>query len=158
MFMVLLLTFSIGHAQEKKTKEQKKLEKQQAIEELIGSKNFVFEGITAYPERGKPINISSGQNTVSFTEEMIKCNLPFFGQVKSASAGYGSPGGYEFEGKPDEFTIDSTKKGWKIKAVVKTGNDNYTLNLSASPDGSANLNVYSLNRSSMRYNGDVKKP
>ena len=89
---------------------------------------------------------------------MIKSDLPFFGRSRSASAGYGGPSGYVFEGKPEEFTLEEAKKGYKLNAVVREGGESYTLNMSISSDGTANLTVLSLNRSSMRYNGDIRKP
>jgi hypothetical protein len=160
LILMLLFAFSASYSQEpeKKSKSEKKLEQQKQTEELMNSKTFVFKGSTAFSEKGKTISITSGANTVSFSPELIKCDLPFFGEAKTASAAYGGQGGYRFEGKPDEFTLENTKKGWKLKAVVKTGNDTFTMNMTASPEGSANLNLYSINRSSMRYNGEVKKP
>ncbi len=162
-YSILLLTLffivSVSYSQEsgKKSKAERKLEQQKQTEELMNSKTFVFRGSNAFTEKGKTINMASGPNTVSFSPEMIISDLPFFGEAKTASAAYGGTGGYKFEGKPDEYTLEATKKGWKLKAVVKTGNDTYTMNLSIGPDGTANLNIFSINRSSMRYNGEVKK-
>ena len=158
--LLLFLVITSGYSQdsEKKSKEERKLEKQKQTEELVNSKTFLFIGSTAYPESGRPITISSGPNTVNFSPEMIKSNLPFFGQVKTASAGYGTQTGYTFEGKPEEYTIESSKKGYKLKAIVIQGNETYTLNMSLGDDGNGNLNVYSINRSSMRYNGEIRKP
>ena len=157
LMLLFVVTASYSQESEKKTKAERKLEKEKQTEELMNSKTFVFKGSTAFTEKGKTISITSGANTASFSPEMINCDLPFFGEAKTASAAYGGQGGYKFEGKPDEFTLENTKKGWKLKAVVKTGNETYTMNLTASPDGSSNLNVYSISRSSMRYNGEVGK-
>jgi len=160
LILIILFAFTSAYAQEqsKKSKQEQKLEKQKQVEEMINSKIFLFEGSMAYSESGKPVNISSGPNTVSFSPDMIKSDLPFYGQANSASAGYGTPGGYKFEGKPDEYSIEPSKKGYTLKAVVKAVNESYTLNLSIGTDGNANLNVYSINRSSMRYNGEIVKP
>ena len=159
MLTLLLFVITSGYSQDKtkKSKEEKKLEQQKQTEELMNSKTFIFEGNTAYSQGGKPITITSGPNTVSFSPGMIKSNLPFFGKANTASAGYGGQSGYVFEGKPDEFTLENTKKGWKLKAVVKTGNDTFTMNLTAGSDANATLNVYSINRSQMRYNGEIRK-
>jgi hypothetical protein len=160
--LIILSVFLVSavHAQEtgKKSKEERKLEKQKQTEELVNSKTFLFIGSNAYPENGRPITISSGPNKVNFSPEMIKSSLPFFGQVKTASAGYGAQTGYTFEGKPEEYTIESSKKGYELKAIVRQGNETYTLNMSIGDDGSANLSVFSINRSSMRYNGEIRKP
>jgi hypothetical protein len=157
---ILLFAFIQVKAQEevKKSKQELKLEKQKQVEEMVNSKTFIFEGTNAYSEGGKSVNITSGPNMVYFSPDRIKSDLPFFGQARSASAGYGTPGGYKFEGKPDEFTIENAKKGYSLKAVVKTVNETFTLNMSIGTDGNANLYVYSINRSSMRYNGEITKP
>jgi hypothetical protein len=159
LILMFLFVITASYSQEsgKKSKEERKLELQKQTEDLMNSKIFLFVGNTAYSEGGKSVAISSGPNTVSFSPDLIKSNLPFFGTAKTASAGYGGQSGYTFEGKPDEYTVDSTKKGYTVKAVVKSGNDNFTMNLTISPEGGANLSVYSINRSSMRYNGEIRK-
>ena len=158
LMLLFVVTASYSQESEKKTKAERKLEKEKQTEELMNSKTFVFIGSNAFSQKGKMISMTSGANTVSFSPEMIKSNLPFFGEAKTASAAYGGQDGYKFEGKPDEFTLENIKKGWELNAEVKTGNETYTMNLTVSPDGSANLLVFSLNRSSMRYNGEVRKP
>ena len=161
-YSIVLVTFlfvlSTGYSQEsaKKTKEQKKAEKQEEIKRLVDARTFIFTGITAYSQKGRSVNISSGANSVSFSPDMIKSDLPFFGEAKTASAAFGGQSGYKFEGKPDKYTLEPYKKGWKLFAVVNTGNEKYTMNLTVGTDGNANLNVFSINRSQMRYSGDIK--
>jgi len=157
--VILIFLFSSVLAQKsaKKTKQERKLAEQKHTEELMSSSVFVFKGVTAFSERGRPVSITSGPNTVSFSREMIKSDLPFFGTARTASAGFGQPAGYMFEGKPEEYVLENTKKGYKLRAVVKTVNESYTLNLTVSPGGIGNLNIFSINRSSMRYNGEIKK-
>jgi hypothetical protein len=158
--LMLLFVVSASYAQEsgKKSKAERKIEQQNQTKELVDSKIFLFLGNTAYSEKGRSVTITSGPNTVSFSPEIVKSNLPFFGEAKTASAGFGSQTGYTFEGKPEEYTFESVKKGYKLKTVVKANNETYTLNLTISPDGNANLNIYSINKSSMRYNGEIRKP
>lgn len=160
ILVVLLFISFTGYSQEvpKKSKEERKLEIQKQTEELINSGVFQFIGSTAITQRGKSITITSGANSVSFSPDLVKSDLPFFGEAKTASAGFAGAGGYKFEGKPDEYKFESAKKVNKLKAVVKTGNESYTLNLTINNDGSANLSVFSINRSSMRYNGRIVKP
>lgn len=160
LILILLFVFPASYAQKsgKKSKDERKLEQQNLTEELVNSKIFLFEGNTAFSEGGKPITITSGPNTVSFSPELVKSMLPFFGTARTASAGFGGQSGYTFEGKPEEYVIESSKKGYKLKAVVREGNESYTLNMSIGSDGTANLRVFSINRSSMRYNGVIRKP
>jgi len=140
----------------KKSKQERDLEKQKQIEELVNSKNFMFIARTAFSQRGRAIQLTSRPNTVAFSPDLISSDLPFFGRAY-AGAAYGESVGYTFEGKPDVFTIEPDKKGYNIKAVVKTPADTYTLILLAGSGGSASLTISSNNRSTMSYSGDISK-
>ena len=88
---------------------------------------------------------------------MIESYMPFFGRAYSG-VGYGNDTGLNFEGRPKEFTIIKGKKNYQIKAVVKTGNDTFTLYLSVGFEGDASLSVISNNRSTISYSGEVFAP
>jgi hypothetical protein len=120
LFMIFIFLAGSGYAQEntKKSKEERKLESQKQTEELINSKNFVFIGMNALPQGGRTVNILSGNNTVKFQPELIKSEMPFFGEMNSG-AGYDRQTGMVFEGKPEEYTFKKTKKGYLIEAVVQ---------------------------------------
>jgi hypothetical protein len=160
-FFVILFCFlvSSGVAQEpvKKTKQELKLEKQKETEEMLNSKTFVFVASTAFPSGGRSTSITSGASTVKFTPELITSNLPFFGTT-TRPTGYGTDSGMKFEGKPEEYTMEKKKSGYEIRLVVNTTDDSYRISLTAGSDGYASLSIYSNNRSSMSYSGDIVKP
>ena len=110
IIVLLLITVAFANGQEpaKKTKQEKKLEKQKETEELLNSKSFVFVARTAFPSGGRQTSITSGANNVKFTPELITSNLPFFGTATSPT-GYGTDSGMKFEGKPEEYTMVKKK-------------------------------------------------
>jgi hypothetical protein len=159
--LIVLLTITVlsasGQEPVKKSKQEIKLEKQKETEEMLNSKTFVFVARTAFPSGGRSTTISSGASTVKFTPELITSDLPFFG-TSTRPAGYGTDSGLKFEGKPEEYTQEQKKKGYEISLVVKTNDDSYRINLTASSDGYASLSINSNNRSPMSYSGIIEKP
>jgi len=158
LFILLTFVMASVFSQEtgKKTKQERDLEKQKQTEELVNSKIFLFTASTAFSQRGRAINLTSNPNTIVFSPDLISSDLPFFGRAYSGVT-YGESSGYTFEGKPEEFTIEPAKKGYEIKAVVRTSKDSYTINLLVSSGGSSSLTISSNNLSTMSYSGEISK-
>lgn len=145
------------YSQEKsksETKENRKLEQQKQVTDLINGKEFVFVAQTAYPTGSKSVSLSGNPNFVKFHPEMIEGSMPFFGRAYG-SIGYGSDPGLKFSNKPEEFTVAEKKKNYQVNASVRNGNDLYKLSMTVSFDGSANLSVISPNRSTISYQGGI---
>jgi hypothetical protein len=160
-YFVVIFCFIVSSAvaQEpaKKTKQELKLEKQKETEEMLNSKTFVFVARTAFPSSGRSTSITSGASTLKFAPDLITSDLPFFG-TSTRPTGYGTDSGMKFEGKPEEYTMEKKKSGYEIRLVVKTTMDTFRISLTAGGDGYASLSIYSDNRSSMSYSGEVVKP
>ncbi|TDE41915.1 DUF4251 domain-containing protein [Flavobacterium rhamnosiphilum] len=155
IFLSLLMT--TGYAQEKskkELKEERKIEKQKQTAALVDSKEFVFIGKTAFPQGFRTMDLTTNSNYIKFQPDFIKSEMPFFGRAYSG-VGYGGGGGLNFEGKPQEFTIEKGKKAYQIKAVVRGDKDTYRLLLSVFFEGSATLSISSNNRSTISYNGEI---
>lgn len=158
--LILCLFVMPGFAQEKtkkQIKEEKKLEKQKQIEEMVNAKAFVFNARTALPQGYKSINISTNSYYMRFSPEMILSELPYYGRAYSET-GYGGESGIKFEAKPEELKIEKGKKNYSISAVVKANNDTYRISLTLGFEGSGTLNVTSNNRSSISYHGEIAPP
>lgn len=158
--LILCLFVMPGFAQEKtkkQIKEEKKLEKQKQIEEMVNAKAFVFNARTALPQGYKSINISTNSYYMRFSPEMILSELPYYGRAYSGT-GYGGESGIKFEAKPEELKIEKGKKNYSISAVVKANNDTYRISLTLGFEGSGTLNVTSNNRSSISYHGVIAPP
>jgi hypothetical protein len=153
----VLLISCTGFSQEKtkkQLKEAQKIEKQKQIEALMSSKQFVFTARNASPQGYKMIDLTTNPNYLEFQPEFIKSEMPFFGRAFSG-IGYSSDAGLNFEGKPEEFSIEKGKKYYQIRVVVKGNNDTYRLTLSVYFEGGATLYINSTNRSSISYSGTI---
>lgn len=153
--VLLLLVPGLLMAQEKMSKEQRKLEKQQQTEEMVKAVRFVFAAQTAYPEGGTSVDLSMDNYFVEYSPDLIVSDLPYYGKAYSGVA-YGG-GGIRFTAKPGEYTTEQTKKGYIIKTEVREASDTYTLTLTVASEGSASLAVYSNNRSNITFTGDLRQ-
>ena len=72
----------------------------------------------AYPQGGRSVNLTTTPNFVKFSPDLIDSDMPFYGRAYSG-AGYGGTTGLNFKGKPDEFTVEKTSKGYFLQASVK---------------------------------------
>lgn len=159
LIIFLSMTLTAGYAQEKSKKQlrqERKIEKEKEIKALIDAKEFVFIGNSAFPQGFRTIDLTTNPNFVEFKKDMIKSEMPFFGRG-FAGVGYGSNnGGLDFEGTPKEYSVENTRKGYQIKAVVKGTNDEYRLFLSVASEGGAMLSISSNNRSPISYDGEIR--
>jgi hypothetical protein len=160
LVLILSLVLNTGFSQEKtkkEIKEEKKIEKQKQIEAMVNDTDFVFVARTALPTGMRSVNLATNPNYVKFHPNLIDSYMPFFGQAYS-SVGYGGDTGLKFEGKPEEFTLVKTKKGFQIDAVVKGSTDNFKLSLTVGFEGSSSLTIISNSRSTISYQGEISAP
>ena len=163
-FSIIVLILSVvitnGFSQEKtkkELKEEKKIEKQKQVEAMVNDTNFVFVARTALPTGMKSVNLTTNQNYVKYQPDLIDSYMPFYGKAYSG-VGYGADTGLKFQGKPEEFKVEKTKKAFQIDAVVKGTTDNFKLSLSVGFEGSASLTITSNNRSTISYQGEISAP
>lgn len=158
--LMLFCFFNIAvFAQEKTKKElkaERELQKQKAIEDLINSKNFVFEAQKAQPLGSRLINLDYNTYFLNFNTTKATCDLPFFGRAFYVP--YGGDGGMKFEGVPENIQIEKKKKSYNINATVKGKDDVYSLYFSVFPDGGATLSINSNNKVAISYQGVVSAP
>jgi hypothetical protein len=154
------MILTTGYSQEnttKKSKDEKKLEKQKEIEALVNAKEFVFVARTALPSGMKSVNLTTNTNYVKFQPDLIDSYMPYYGKAYSG-IGYGGDTGLKFKDKPEVFDIVKNKKAYQIDVTVKTSNDLFRLSLSVGFEGSTSLSVISNNRSTISYQGEISAP
>jgi hypothetical protein len=157
LIVAFLFVSFFSNAQEKTKKEikqEKKLALQKEVEKLVNSKEFVFIATMAIPAGYRSVSLDVNSNFVKFHPDHIESYMPYYGRTYNAGASMNDPG-LKFEGKPTEYTLETTKKEHRIKAVVKGPADNYTISLIVSFDASSSLSITSNNRSSISYNGQI---
>ena len=158
--LTFLFSFSmlISFAQEKtkqQIKEEQKLAKQKKVEALVDSKEYEFEGVMAYPQGGRSIDLTTNTNYLRFKNDSIHSEMPYFGRAY-AGVSYGG-GGLSFKGPIQNYSITKGKKNFVIKAQVRDSSDYYSIILTVFFDGGASLVISSNNRDSINYRGDLKE-
>jgi TctA family transporter len=158
LFILMLITVQ-SQGQEKKSKKQLREEKKvQQIEEtksIVESGTFVFKATNANPMRGRTINLTT-EYDVKVSKDSIYSYLPYYGVAYSASYG-GTDSPMIFESPAKTYSIEETKKGYRIKVTAKNGNDNLEFNFNVTVTGSTSLTVISVNRQSISYFGTLEK-
>jgi Domain of unknown function (DUF4251) len=154
---LMLITMTSAYSQEKskkELKEEEKLQKQQQIETLINSKDFVFKARYALPMGAKQVDLTTNPNYVKFNPDLMDGYMPFFGTA-SSGIGFGSDNTIKFKDKPESFNIVKNKKNFQVDAKVKGENDIYRVSLSVSFEGSSSMSIISNNRSTISYQGAI---
>jgi hypothetical protein len=157
MMVFFAMIFTTGFSQEKskkELKEERKLEKQKQVEDMINAREFRFVGRTALPTGMRSVNLSSNYNYMNFQPELIVSEMPFFGKAYSA-VGYGTDTGVKFKGKPEKFDIIKKSKNFEIEAEVRGNSENFRISLTIGFEGNATLTIISNSRSTISYQGDI---
>lgn len=161
VFMVsFLLLTTIVFSQEKSRsalKEEKKIDTQKQIEDMVNAREFVFVARIALPQGYRSVNLTTNPNSVKFHPDLIESDMPFYGTAYSG-IGYGSDSGLNFKGKPGDFKVVKDKKNFQVNVTVRGENDNFHLMLAISFEGSASLSIISNNRSTISYQGEISAP
>ncbi len=145
---LIFLVFGQVHSQEKTEKTNS------SIEILLNSKNFKFIANTAIPLSGPTRNLVGSNYSITFTHEMVVSNMPFYGRAYSGMA-YGRDKGMRFKGKPEDFNVVNTAKGFEASASVKGENDTYFISISVGNSGFATLSISSNDRATISYEGEI---
>lgn len=125
------------------------------VKTLLDSKNFEFLANTMLPMGQASKNLVGSEYSVRFSQEMIVSDLPFYG-VAHRGMGVGLDKGMRFQGRPTDFSVQDSEKGYQINASVKTDDDRFDISMHVSKSGYATLTIESKNRESISYDGEVK--
>lgn len=158
--ILFLSLFTVGAQEnEKKSKKELKAEKKaqqmQEVEELVESKNFIFEARNANPMSARSINLTTDYD-VKITNDSIYSYLPYYGVSHSAVYG-GTESPMIFSQPIETISVEEAKKGYLVKVAVKNGSDRLDFSFHISVTGSTSLSVSSMNRQAISYFGEVVK-
>lgn len=159
--LILLLSVLLINAQQVKKqsrKERRAAREAKRIEEvktLLDNKTWVFEVNQAIPMAGQPVNVS-GSFDAKITNDTIISYLPFFGVGYVGDIGR-SEGPFDFTQPIENYSFKETKKGYQIKFDVRNRNDFLSFFFHIGKTGSASLSIFSRNRQSMSFYGDIEK-
>ena len=150
IFVLLITGFRSDGRKEKKAKTQFEMA------QLIQSGRFRFIVRTANSELGSFNNLSSDYELV-FDSLQVKAYLPYYGRAYIAS--YGGSGGVNFEltAKNIDRKWNERKKLFLISTELADSQDSYSITLSASLNGFADLTINFRNRRWISYYGTIEK-
>ncbi len=123
------------------------------LKSIIESQNFVFVARYVNPMSGGKRDLSSGYD-VSVSKDTIISYLPFFGRGYIASM---SPADVDFDFTSTKFTyaLKPANRGWSISIKPKDQTYLRELYFRIFDNASASLNVTSIDRSAISYDGYI---
>ncbi len=155
-FALVLSACSASSSTTKNDKKEAKKEKVSANFErtaaLIESGSYQFAVRSATPSGGKTIQITS-LYTLTAKEGNYEAHLPYFGRAYSGA--YGDGGSVEFNGEPEnlEITRKDDKNNIAVKFTIKSGSDQYTVNLEVGASGYGQLVISNPKKQPISYYG-----
>ena len=124
-----------------------------AVRNLIVSQSFVFIPQFVNPMNGRKRDLTPGFE-ISISKDTIISYLPYFGRGYIAPV---SPSDvdYDFTSTKFTYTVTPARKGWNIS--IKPRDQTYLSELyfRIFTDASASLNITSMDRSSISYDGYI---
>ncbi len=119
---------------------------------LIESGNYLFTVRSASPSGGKTIQITS-EYTLKASDGNFEAHLPYFG--RAYSGGYGESQSVEFNGEPAylEIARKENKNNISVSFTIKSGADQYTVNLVVGASGYGNLTISNPRKQPITYYG-----
>jgi len=129
------------------------VDQQYQLKEAIGNRDFKVDVNRAYPLSGRSINLTSPY-ALTVKGDSIKSYLPYFGRAYSIP--YGGGEGLNFEGKINNYTVESGKKNATVITMDITSSDdriNYVVQIY--PNGVASIYVTPQNRQAISFDGEV---
>ena len=155
---ILALTFVAGnnptYGQEKKTKAQLRLDREEKILKMVDARDYIFEAKTAMPMSGRSISLTSGYD-LSVSKDTVNAYLPYYGRAYTAPMD-NTQGGIQFKSTDFEYREETGKKGERtIFITPKNAQKRYELILRISTSGSATLSVNDDTRQTISFSGNI---
>lgn len=151
--MLLLFATTFVTVASAQTKQEKEAAKAAEVKKLIDDRRFVFITQSVIPQSGRVVQVTSDFD-FTVTKDTIISYLPYFGRAFNVSSSM--EGGVKFTSNDFEYTTKERKKGgWDIVITPKDVRDIQTVRLSVTESGYAYVQVQSVNRQPISYNGYI---
>ena len=155
LFLVFFTATAINSFSQKSKKEQRDSATAAATRQMVEEQRYHFNAETAYPPKGRMIQLSPGY-TLKVSKDTVECDLPYFGRAYSGGFGSTSDGGIKFTSVKFDYESKTGKKGgWIITIKPKDDVDAQQLLLNIYDNGTASLNIISQNRQPISYKGYI---
>jgi hypothetical protein len=126
-----------------------------AVKRLVESQNFVFTASFVNPMSGRRRFLTPGYE-MSVSKDTIISYLPFFGRGYTAPV---SPSDVDFDFTSTRFTsaVTPSGRGWNISIKPKDRTDIQELYFKIFDNAVASLNITSMDRSTISYDGYISE-
>jgi hypothetical protein len=140
-------------------KQEKKEKDYQNMITLVKSKNYQFEAQWANPIGGSRVNLLTTPNYLYFKENKMDLHFPFFGTLQTVNTYNSADIGINFKGEPEDYRVTYNDKKQNIIIRFQGNNEGESLefSLTVSGEGNTYLVVNSSGRSTINYDGILKK-
>lgn len=127
------------------------------VKQAVEAKRFTIDVDRVIPSGMKSRNLTPSY-TFALKGDSAQSYLPYFGRAYSAPYG-GGEGGVKFDTVTTNYKQEYDKKGnATIRFRVKTEEDSYEFFLTVYTNGSATINVSSVNKQAITYYGELVFP
>lgn len=128
---------------------------QPELDPLLSKRNFVFKAQTALPLGSQARPLTAGYD-LRITRDSITSYLPFFGRAYNINP-FDTEGGIKFTTTKFKYNQQKKKNTWQITIQPQNEPGVQQLYLTISPSGYATLQVISVNRQPISFNGYIDK-
>jgi hypothetical protein len=151
--LIISLFFVTANIAYSQTKEEIKNAKAASIKALVESANFTFITHDVSPFSGAVRHLTSDYE-VKVSKDTVVSYLPYFGRAYS----YVDPNnaGFQFTSTNFTYNVSPDKKGWYVNVKIKDQVDNSQFNFRIFTNGSATLQVTSVNRDPISFSGTIQ--
>lgn len=112
-----------------------------------------------YGSNASQVDITGSSSYLRLVDDMVKADLPYFGE-RQMSGGYDSQKtGIQFEGVPEDLQIEpnSKTKGYTMRFNINNGSENFQVIAQLFPSRSSSISITSSQRTQIRYDGTVSE-
>lgn len=135
------------------SRQEKKEQTERAVRKAIDSNHYKIDVNRVFPMTGNSKSLTSNYS-VEIRNDSVFSYLPYFGVAYSAP--YGGGKGLIFNTPLSEYKAEYHKKGKvKIDFKVRNDEDSYTYSMTIYPNGSTSIQVRSVNKQSISFQGDM---
>jgi len=176
LILALILFWSCGSTKNEmsdNTKEQQL----NLLKELIDSRSYKFMAETAHPMQtydvmqitnallrntgntAGRISLLGNGDYLTIKGDTVKAELAYFGERRMGFSIDPRDNGIHFEGKPSKYEVKENTKKKTLNIEFETGSktEQYNVVMRVYPSKHATVYISSINRTSIRYDGEIVK-
>ena len=154
--ILMLAMLNIYSQTNKEQRQQKKIEKFNAVRTIIETKHYEFSASRELPQKGGSIDLTSNSGNLIVKDSVAVADMPYFGRAYNVA--YAGSGGIKFNGTIINYSVkvDDKKNNLIISFKVKENSDLFECNLTLNAKDNATLTVMSSQRDTISYYGEIK--